>query len=255
MKDIKKYMTAVAAAALVMVVSAPGHTFTTQGTPQTLTASATTGGAAVISIASAQIKTISGNAIVGAIGWTNPTTGWKVADQYIELKTNITTVSGGVQIYTDNVNGTGNTQFTGVISNVTPTPAGLVNTVSQTQKLPTAWRASASTIAVTAVDPNTDPAFAWFFHEDKSQVAVPSLGASNFNNADAYITVFAAPGTLLGGQTTPTSGGVHFGQDPKDFGGFSTNATTLIYTEADFSSALAQTTYSTTKLILEAFSL
>jgi hypothetical protein len=258
MKDMRKYMTSLAAAGFVMAVAVPSHAaFSTKGT-QTLSAAATTGGTPTIAITSALIKNIADNNTVGAIGWTNTAPGWQVAAQYVELKTNINTTSGGIQYYTDNTNGVGASKFTGLVSSFTATPAGLVNNSDQTQKLPTAWRASTFTIAgIVPTDPNAGAgeSFLWFFHEDKAQIAVPNLNAGKFNNGDAFVTVYAAPGTVLGGQTVASPGGVHFAQDPTSFGGFQANATTEIYTEADFTGALAQTTYSTTKLILEAFSL
>jgi hypothetical protein len=260
MKEIRKYMTSLAAAGFVMAVAVPSHAvFTSKPPLSTLTASATTGGVATIAITSALIKNISNNATVGAIGWSNTAAGFQVADQYVELKTNINTTSGGVQYYTDNTNATGVSKFTGSVSSFTATPAGLVDNTDETQKLPTAWRASSFTITgITASDPNnaSDPnSFLWLFHEDKAQVANPSINAAKFNDGDAFVTVYAAPGTVLGGQSVPSSGGIHFAQGPTQFGGFHTTDTTDIYTEADFSTALALTTYSTTKLILEAFSL
>lgn len=265
MTHVKKYMAGLAAAGFVVLMVTPGQAvFTSRGTAQ-LTASATTGGTPTIAITSAVIKNRSNNVVTGALGWTAPTSGWQVSDQYIELATNINTVNGGVQIYTDNVTAT--PAYTGVISSVTQSPAGLVNNADTTSKLPTAWRASTFTLtSVNAVNPNAGLAspesYLWFFHEDKSQVANVQNGA-NFANGDPYITVYAAPGTSLTsgstltgpGQTYAVPAGVHFAQGTQEFGGFSTTATTFIYTQADFSGALAQTTYSTNRLILEAFSL
>src|SRR5262249_24258200 len=100
------------------------------------------------------------------------------------------------------------------------------------------------------------------FHEDKSQVA-NVLNAADFANGDPFITVYAAPGTTLTSGATLNTGpvstlvpaGIHFAQGPTQFAGFQSTATTFLYTEANFSAALAGTTYNTTKLILEAFSL
>lgn len=263
MTHVRKYMTGLVAAGFVVVMGHPGHAvFQSRGTAQ-LTATATTGGTPTIAINSAVIKNRSNNATTTAIGWSTTAAGWQVSDQYIELATTINTVNGGVQIYTDNVNAT--PAYTGVISSNTQTPAGLVNNVDTTAKLPTAWRASTFTLAgVNPVNPNANSgeSFLWFFHLDHSQVANVQNG-STFVNGDPFATLYAAPGTVLtpgptlGGQGAPVAvpAGVHFAQGPTQFGGFATNATTFIYTQADFTGALAATTYSTNRLILEAFSL
>lgn len=263
MTHVRKYMAGLAAAGFVVMMGTPGQAaFTSRGTAL-LTASATTGGTPTIAITSAVIKNRSNNAITTALGWSSTAAGWQVSDQYIELATNINTVNGGVQIYTDNLNAT--PAYTGVVSSVTQTPAGLVNNVDTTAKLATAWRASTGTLSVvSAVDPNANSgeSFLWFFHLDKSQVA-NVLNGSTFVNGDPFATVYAAPGTTLtsgptlvaAGQAFAVPAGVHFAQGPLQFGGFSTTATTYLYTQADFTGALAATTYSTNRLVLEAFSL
>jgi len=268
MKNCKKYLTGLAAASFVMTMAVPGQAAFSSKSTQALTASATTGGVPTVAIISVAILNKSDNSAAGAIGWTGatPGAGFIVADQYVQMVTNINTVDGGVQIYTDNTNGTGVSKFTGPISSFTATPAGLVDNSDQTQKLPTAWLASTTTVAgIVGSNPNNaaDPNhFLWFYHEDHAQVANPSLNAGAFGNGDPFVTVFASPQTPLvstadGKTYTTTAGnsGVHFAQGPTQFGGFSATATTNIYTEADFTGALAKTTYSTTKLILEAFSL
>ena len=262
MKDIRKYMTGFAVAGFVMAVATPGHAFVSKPPLSTLTATATTGGTPTIAIISAVIKNISDNATATTIGWTNTGPGFQVATQYIDLNTNINTTSGGVQYYTDNTGIGASPKWNVPVTSVNPTPAGLVNAAG-TQKLPTAWRASTFTLTgVLPADPNvtlTGEGSLWFFHEDKAQVAVPSLNAALFTNADPFVTAYAAPSTILtdshGVATTETTGGIHFAQAPDSFGGFQQNAHTFLYTEADFSSALAATTYSTNRLILEAFSL
>jgi hypothetical protein len=267
MKNIRKYLAGLAVAGFVMAVPTSSHASFVSKSTTTITASAPVGGAATVAITSVAILNRSNNAPTTGIAWTGatPGAGWLVADQYVQMVTNINTTNGGVQIYTDNTNATGVSKFTGSVSSFTATPAGLVDNADGTQKLPTAWMASTSTLtSVTGVDPNANSgqSFAWFFHEDKAQIAVPSLNASVFGNGDPFITVYAAPGTPLFSQATSTTytttsiaSGLHFNQGPTQFGGFATNATTNIYTEADFVGALAQTTYSTTRLILEAFSL
>jgi hypothetical protein len=272
MKLIKKYMTGLAAAGFAMAIAVPAHAlFASHGT-QTVTASAGVGGTPTIAINSIAVLNRSNNAAAAGneIVWTNaaptPGAGFLVADQYIQIVTDINTTDGGVQIYTNNTAATGASKFTGLVGTYTATPAGLVDNSDGTQKLPTAWRASTFTIAgiTPSIPTNTsDPnSYLWFYHEDKVQMAVPSLNASAFGNGDPFITVYASPGTPLYSQansttytTTAVNSGLHFAQGPTQFGGFDSTATTDIYTEADFTGALAGTTYSTTELILEAFSL
>jgi hypothetical protein len=285
MKALKKYFAMLASAGFVMAVAATSHAaFSSKGT-QTLSASAATGGIPTVAINAATIKNIVGNGQVGALSWTGaaPGGGFLVADQYIQLDSNINTVNGGIQIYTDNTNAAANPRYSVTPSSTTPTPAGLIMVGDTTQKLPTAWRASTYTLtSVNPIDPNakSGESYLWFFHEDKAQVAVWTSSATSFGltiggqgsagGGDPYVTVYAAPGTpLLAHQfdsvgnesvvtvnTTSSNSGVHFAQAPTSFGGFkSGNTSTYIYTEADFTGALAAQTYSTNRLILEAFSL
>jgi len=263
MKKVRKYLAGLATAGFVMAVPTSNHAaFTSQGT-QALTASATTGGTAIVALASVTIKNRSDNATATTITWTGatPGAGWLVSDQYVDMLSSITTISGGIQYYTDNTNTAATPRYTLAVTSGTPTPAGLVDT-SGTQKLPTAWRASTFTLTgVNPINPNAGAgeSFLWFFHEDHAQVAVPSLNATAFTNADPFVTVYAAPSTTLtdslGVSTTETTGGIHFAQAPSSFGGFQPAAHTYLYTEADFTNALAARTYGTNRLILEAFSI
>lgn len=244
---------------VVMAQNQAAAAFLTKGTAA-ITAGTIVGGVATTQIVSALVKNIADGATVPSITWTGVNAGdsWKTAAQYIELKTSINVGGAGVQFYTDNTNGTASPKFTGLISTFTATPAGLVDTIDTTTKLPTAWRASSFTIAgIVPTDPNANAgeSFLWFFHEDLKQIAVPNLNAGAFANADAFVTVYAAPGTLLGGQTVASPGGIHFAQAPASFGGYHSIDTTYIYTEADFTSSMVGRSYGTNKMILEAFTL
>jgi hypothetical protein len=260
-KQISSIMAGLVALGLVvMAQTQTSAAFTSKPPLSVITAGTSVGGTATTSIVSALVKNVSDNATVGAISWTGVNAGdsWKTAAQYIELKTSINVASAGVQFYTDNTNGAAVPRFTGSVSSFTATPAGLVDTIDTTTKLPTAWRASSFTIAgIVPTDPNANAgeSYLWFFHEDKLQVAVPSLNAGLFNNADAFVTVYAAPGTILGGQSVASPGGIHFAQNPNSFGGYHINDTTYIYIEADFTSSLVGRSYGTNRMILEAFTL
>jgi hypothetical protein len=272
MKHMREYMAGLAAIGFVMAASAPSHaTFASKG-KDTLSASAVVGGTATITITSYSILTRASNASASSIVWTStaptPGAGWLVADDYIQMVTDINTSDGGVQIYTDNTNASASPKFTGSISSYTVTPAGLVDNTDTTQKIPTAWMASTTTVpGIVAIDPNANSgtSYLWFYNEDHAQVAVPSLNTSAFGNGDPYATVYASPGTPLvanspngtttGYTTTATDSGLHYAQGPTQFGGYQEIATTNIYIEANFATALQGTTYSTGELVLEAFSL
>ena len=293
MKTLKKYFAMLASASFVMAVaSATSHAaFTSKGT-QVLSATAGVGGTPTVSITSVVLKTIAANTQLAAgapMTWTGatPGAGFLVADDYIQMVSNINQVNGAIQIYTDNTNAAATPKYTGLVSSYTATPAGLIGATLTDQKLPTAWRAS--TYTLTGFDPSkgspTNPTpYLWFYHEDKAQVAVwtssatsfgvvplgPSAGQGSIGGGDPYVTVYVAPGTTLlshgfdnsGNETVSpvttdsTHSGLHFAQSPTEFGGFvSKPVSTYIYTEADFTGALAGQTYSTNRLILEAYSL
>ncbi len=168
---------------------------------------------------------------------------WVLADQYIELHVDASTTTWGVQIYTDNLAEDAVPAYTGVISSFTQTPAGLVDTVNPTRKLPLAWatRSIGSTVTVVSADPDNeaDPnSFQWLMMEDASQVAVPSQRAVRFFNGDPFITVM-------------NNQGIHFAQSPLQFG--PENSPIRIYLEANFQAAVTPRTYQTSTLRLEFF--
>jgi len=242
-----KTIKGLAAVALTAIITSFGHaTFVSQGT-QTLSAGATLSGAGTISFSAAIADRIT-HAGAASLTWAAhvtpaPGAGFLLADQYIQLNTTMTISSaGGVQIYTDNTNASASPRYTAVVSSVTPTPAGLVSS-NGLSKLPTAWAIQTSSITSPAAgNPNDTVDFSnWFFHEDKAQVANPSLNASAFANADPFITVYGA------------GEGLHFGQGPTQFGGFNAVDHNYIYTEADFTTATTPNTYATSELILEAY--
>jgi len=237
---------ALALTAFVAAATTPTYAAFTSVSKVANTASAVLTGAGTIS-ATVVVKNRSNNAAATSIVWTGATAGggWLLADQYIQLNTNITAGSGaGVQIYTDNMAVAASPKFTGNPS--VATPAGLIGSADTTQKLPTAWRAATTTGTVTtALNPNANAgeSYAWLFHKDKSQVAIPTSNATAWQNGEDFVTVYKA------------GAGVHFGQAPTEFGGFKVNDVTYIYTSADFLTATTPNTYSTNQLIVEAYTL
>jgi hypothetical protein len=185
----------------------------------------------------------SNNAAATQVDWTNPLAAWALADQYLSVETDSTIISWGVQLYTNNTASNANPRYTGLVSSFTQTPAGLVNIVDTKSLVPLAWatRSNVSTITVVAADPNnsSDPnSFQWLIAEDQAQIAVPSLNATAFANADPFIT-------------TRNNVGVHFSQKSTDFG--PADPPYRIYLEAGLGVSLAQQTYQTSMLTLELF--
>src|SRR5437762_13577970 len=109
MIHIRKHLAGLAVLGLALAVSATSHAaFTSKGINPPISASAAVGGTPTVEITSVVIKSTTTNASVGTIDWgsATPGAGWLAANAYIELKTNINTTNGGVQMYTDNTHAT-----------------------------------------------------------------------------------------------------------------------------------------------------
>jgi hypothetical protein len=242
MKDMKKIVAPLLVGAVALVTPVASHAFTSLSVLSSTASVTVTGGTASLALA---IKNISNNTAATAISWTAAAgQGWTLANQYVQLNTTLSTSGSGVQTYTNNAVAGANPRYTGLISSYTQTPAGLVSESTTTQVIPTAWEVTASTAGVNgAVDPGTGSispnSYAWFYHEDHSQVAVPSSNAGAFTNADPFITVVGA-----GNQ-------IHYGQGPTQFGGPVPQS--YVYLEANFTSALGGVTYQTSALTFELF--
>ena len=141
---MRKLLVAVLALGLVAAMRTSSFAaFASQGiTSVTALVSFSSGGSASMSIAWSA---------GGSLTWASPaptigTTKWQKADNYILLHSTITSSTGGVEIYTDNLNG-GTSSYTG-----TGNPAGLISMSSTTQTLPMCWRAvDVSTTSLTIV--------------------------------------------------------------------------------------------------------
>jgi len=248
MKEIKKYIGTLLTAGLILSTSLPTQAaFTSQGI-QTRTATVTFSAAGTVAM-TVSIKKMADNSAAGNLAWTTAAAGsnWTNSDDYIQLDSTITASNGGIQIYTDNVHAT--PAYTGTINATSQSPAGLVDNNTTTKVLPLAWSIKDLTVGTTGpinaepnnngiVNPTTDPnAFQWLYFEDSSQVA-NNQHASLFVPGDPFITV-------------DNSTGIHFGQSTTEFGAAA--SPNFIYVQANFVNALTPDTYSTNKLILEAF--
>jgi hypothetical protein len=124
-----------------------------------------------------------------AITWTITSLpgGWKVADQYIELK--IDSVPGnnwGIQIFSNAVDGTNTPKYSGTVS--TSTAWGLIDTKNPMKMLPMAWRVTDKVLP-----------FVGYYYKPDGKDAV---AASNQTLELAY----TSSGTLSDGATKYNSG-------------------------------------------------
>jgi hypothetical protein len=182
------------------------------------------------------------------VSWSNVTLpkSWVLSDQYVELEVQPDNVSWGVQIYTDNMAGDANPPFstTAHPGDSGSNPAGLVNRSLPSKTLPLAWSIKGSTISAPSVaDPGNaaDPnSFQWLYMVDRATPAIVSEHTNAFADGAAF-------------QVVKSNVGLHFGQAPADFGSAVFNHPSKIYFQTNFSTAVTQRTYRTSKLFVEYF--
>jgi len=244
-KVIRQFTSVLTALGLIITVSTASHAFTKQtSTPITATASVT-GGSAAMSVALLN----NGGGSAPAITWTAAAgNSWTVANQFVQIASTLTVVGSGIQTYTDNVRS--NPAYTGTISSNTSSPAGLVNTGNTAATpVPTAWQIRAQGVTPEVVDdPNNTgigrTGWAWFYHQDKSQVA------NNQGVTGPWVDGTADPYHVMEQSGQPPS--IHFSQS--QFGNSTSNVNN-VYLEANFQNALGGSSYKTTTLTVELFTL
>lgn len=202
---------------------------------------------------SAVLKKTADNSGASEIGWDAAsiivgTTKWKASNTYIELTSNITAATGGIQIYTDNKKSGASPKYTGSAIN----PSGLVCVASTGTVLPMCWRVvDVSTNSLTINQgvsgyPNRlyasetgsgYPCFIWM--KDKSAADDPSTTGTNetFVNGDDYMVVKDSARGIQHAEATFGSAG----------------SPDYIYLGADFTGILVPNTFKTT-IYLETFS-
>lgn len=181
------------------------------------------------------IKNVSNNAVVTQIGWTGimvGSSGWEVADQYIQIDATSTYAGYGIQIYTNNTSTAApvaNPVFTGSGS-----PAGLVGVTDTAIALPMAWHAE-DDVTTWGTSPE-DPVFngATF---DNGYLWQPDIAEGTFVNGDDYVTIW-------------NSGGIRYSYDPGARS--SASSPIVVYLGADFTSASVQT-YRSSTITLEQY--
>ena len=173
------------------------------------------------------------------------TTLWQSASSYILLYSTITNSTGGLQIYTDNKNGSVVAErYTGLGD-----PAGLVGMSTTTQALPMCWRAVAiSTNSLTIKRGSPGPAdrlwanelgsgfpcFLWMLDKNSP---VSSWNPSGWSNGMDYARIRES---VRGVQYAEATWGAM-------------GSPIYIYFGADFTSASSPNTYKTTTLRIESF--
>jgi hypothetical protein len=223
---------------VLVLAAGTSHAAFTSKSVVTKSATASLTGTGVVSL-TVTAKNMSNNATTTDISWTGVTlpTAWKSADQYLQLDTNITDATGGVRIVTDNKGAGANPAYTGPNN----TAAGLVDNVNHANALPLAWTIKDAVISTgpvaakpfesAAVDGAGSPAqFQWLYMTDLADTAV-AAGAPY--------------------RTAVNSTGIHFGGSDTEFGAAA--SPNFVYLEANFANAVTPRTYSTNKLIVEAF--
>ena len=232
----KTYAVLSAALFLAGVISTGSHAFTSQGA-STQTASATLIGDGVVSM-NVAIRRMSDNVAAGNIPWTGVTlpSGWRNADHYILLHSTITDATGGIRIVTNNKGDGADPAYTG--SNTTA--GGLVDNTNHGSALQLAWTIKDGVVGSTGpvsakpyeVADGTGQVdqFQWLYMTDQVDTTL-AQGA-------AY-------------RTAVNTAGIHFGGGNTEFGAAA--SPNIVYLEADFNNALTPRTYSTNRLIVEAY--
>jgi hypothetical protein len=196
-----------------------------------------------------------GNGSASTIGWTaSAGSGWLTANQYLQITSHMSVNNSAfIQTYMNNTAATASPKYTGVISSVTASPAGLVNASSTTlAPLPTAWQIASSTNVVAPDDPNCTGAsgqptscvspftgYAWFYHEDKAQVLNNQGVSGPFANGASYIEA----------ETAGVPANIQFAQG--SFGAGAASGVNNMYLEAKFTNAEGGATYGSNTITVE----
>ena len=188
------------------------------------------------------IRNISNNqpAQDGMITWNNVNagqTGWKAANQYIEISHTDLPEFWGMQLYTDNKNVSANPRYTG-----TADPAGLVKIDNTIMATPMAWWITDAVIANPANPvPRQDGLgftnYMWHFLKDKNTPDNPTTpGDESFQNGEEYITLWNQAGIAW-------NEGGRSGNPKKAY----------IYLAANFTMSSVGSLYRTNALTIEAY--
>jgi len=208
------------------------------------------------------LRNISDNSAVAELSWSDVTpgpsgTGWKHANQYIEVTNTYNRTGWGIQIYTNNCVLEANPRF--YIANPTDVnPAGLVATDDRKSVLPLAWRimgerttkehlgirevsdpAAPNKHHLQSTDfPETTVYYPWVWMKDARTPAISELYTTAFVNGEDYVTIW-------------NENGVHHAEGPLDY--YVAPSPNYVYIGARFTTATTPRIYRTSKLTLELF--
>jgi hypothetical protein len=250
--SIKKFAAALVVGGVAAFIPTTSHAFTSI-TKNTVTASVAVGGGSTSMTVA--LLNVSNNAAASTLGWTaNAGGNWTIANQYLQITSHMSQSNGAfIQTYTDNTSATANPKYTGTVNATSPSPAGLINAGNTAATpLPTAWSISTGT-PVAVDDPNcngtagqpaacltgTHTGYAWFYHNDKAQVANNSGVTGPFVNGASYVEV----------ETAGVPANIQFAQG--SFGPGATSGVNNMYFEANFASAVGGTTYGSNTITVE----
>jgi len=287
---MKKLIAAIFALTALTVMASSSRAAFTSVAKQSVTAVATMGGVAKVTVDSLEIKDVVdvNGPNRAQLTWTgiDPTAlganPWRVSDQLIKLRTTITTLTGGIQLITDNTNGSATPKFVdptpAISSNTDSNPAGLLlvpaigNNTSDSLSMAWSIKDSSRTVesnlgddtrGIGATDPNTGAAtggnnkFQWLFVVDKQSKGIDWNGSGFLGDTIGGI---ADTSDFIDGQEFSRimdDRGIHYAQANADgspaFGGGPGTKTSFVYFQADFTKALPTLTYKTNTLTLETF--
>ncbi len=221
---------------LVALGATSSQAFTSQATvTRTATASLTSSGTVAMNVT---IRQLSDNALATNLTWSNVNLpmGWKNADQYIQLESTITATTGGIRIVTSNRGiGAVPTQ-----TGSTTTVAGLVDNTDTTRTLPLAW-----TIKDDLAGPSGPVSAKPYELSD---------GTGQANQFQWLFMTDVFDTSLVEGapyRTMVNTSGIHYAGLNTEFG--PAPSPNYVYLETNFASALTPRTYSTNRLIVEAY--
>jgi hypothetical protein len=215
------------------------------------------GGSGTMTVA---LKTVVGDIPAFWLSWSDVTpgvTGWKAADQYIEVTNTYNRTGWGIQIYTDNCAADANPQFY-IVNPSSVNPAGLVATDNRKSTLPLAWRIMGETTSYAHLGirevsdpvvpdehhlqstdfPQTTPYYPWVWMKDAKTPSIPEQYVTGFVNGEDYVTIW-------------NENGVHHAEGPLDY--YASPSPNYVYIAARFSEATTPRTYKTSKLTVELF--
>jgi|GEM_PF-5630538 len=281
-----------ASTVLLLALSLPIQAAFTSRQTATVSASATTSGTGAISF-TLNKRSITNPGVdlpaTTALSWGSPAGGsnWAISGVLLHLRATVTMAPAGIQIYTDNTNATASPRFEDptptVTTNIDSNPAGLVYVPNTTlgeradRTISMAWTIKLTpktvgsadvTSGLLPADPNEGPLtgadnrFQWLYVTDLRTPAIDNDGdgtPGETANPTATPPQMAETRAFVPGNAFATmisDRGFHYGQADTEFAPpVFNNREAWVYMQGDFRAALPGKTYTTNRLIVEAYTL